>query len=293
MESCGSKRFSLLSNIDSAKDAWRALRDEHDLEIFWNTLRDPGSVTSVGIEDVICFRYITLEKIIREDEWEDVDRFLTFNPSAVRVKITNLGRTALHVAIVAGRDAIVKELLKRTTQEVLTIEDNAGLTVLDCCAVFGNKQMAEIIVTKYPALLRIRNGPNRILPVVLAIWRNSSAKDMVSYLYEKTPKEDLKSDNGVNGATFINKCLYAKYFDLALDLLKYKPEFITCLDFDGESPPVVLATLYYALPSGNQLVFWKRWIYNGGPNLLRCICKCATYELPVQNAHQQGGRGES
>ena len=72
--------------------------------------------------------------------------------------------------------------------------------------------MAEIIVTKFPALLRIGNGPNQILPVVLAIWRNSSAKDMVSYLYEKTPKKDLKSDNGVNGATFINKCLYAKYF---------------------------------------------------------------------------------
>ena len=70
--------------------------------------------------------------------------------------------------------------------------------------------MAEIIVTKFPALLRIGNGPKQILPVVLAIWRNSSAKDMVSHLYEKTPKEDLT--NGVNGATFINKCLYAKAF---------------------------------------------------------------------------------
>ena len=155
-------------------------------------------------------QYHTLEKIIRENTWEEVEQFLTSNPAALHEKITNMGRTALHVAIVAGRDAIVRELLNRTTEENLKEKDNSGLAVLDCCAVFGNKQMAESIVTKFPALLSVGNGPKKILPVVLAIWRNSSAKDMVSYLYEKTPKEDLKC--GVNGATFINKCLYAKAF---------------------------------------------------------------------------------
>ena len=156
--------------------------------------------------------YQTLEKNIQENKWEDVVRLLKSNPAAVGAKITNMGRTAPHVAIVAGRDAILEELLDRTTEENLKIKDNTGLAVLDCCAVFGNKQMAEIIVTKFPALLSIRNEAYRMLPVVLAIRRNSSAKDMVSYLYEKTPMEDLKSDNGVNGATFINKCLYAKAF---------------------------------------------------------------------------------
>ena len=52
--------------------------------------------------------------------------------------------------------------------------------------------------------------------------------------------------------------------DLALDLLKREPEFITSLDLDEVSPLVVLATLSYAFPSGNQLVFWKQWIYDGG-----------------------------
>ena len=99
--------------------------------------------------------YQTLEKNIRENKWEEVDWFLTSNRAAVSAKITNMGRTALHVAIVAGRDAIVRELLNRTTQENLKITDNAGLAVLDCCAVFGNKQMAEIIVTKFPALLSV------------------------------------------------------------------------------------------------------------------------------------------
>ena len=52
--------------------------------------------------------------------------------------------------------------------------------------------------------------------------------------------------------------------DLALDLLKCEPTLITSLDLDEVSPLVVLATLPYAFPSGNQLVFWKQWIYDGG-----------------------------
>ena len=49
MESCGSKRFSLISDIHSAKDAWRALRDAHDEEMFGKYLDskyDPGSYSS-------------------------------------------------------------------------------------------------------------------------------------------------------------------------------------------------------------------------------------------------------
>ena len=45
MESCGSKRFSLISNSDSAKNAWRALRDAHDDETF---CKDFGSRINSG-----------------------------------------------------------------------------------------------------------------------------------------------------------------------------------------------------------------------------------------------------
>ena len=185
-----------------------AIRYSKSFDFYSKSMKNLAGI--LDKEEMNYLRYQTLEKSIRENKWEDVDRFLRSDEEAVRAKITNMGRTALHVAIVAGHDAIVRELLNRTTEDDLKIKDNAGLAVLDCCAVFGNKQMAEIIVTKFPALLRIGNGPKQILPVVLAIWRNSSAKDMVSHLYEKTPKEDLT--NGVNGATFINKCLYAKAF---------------------------------------------------------------------------------
>ena len=49
MESCGSKRFSLISNIDSAKEAWCALRHAHDTEMFvenFDSHYDPGRYSS-------------------------------------------------------------------------------------------------------------------------------------------------------------------------------------------------------------------------------------------------------
>ena len=50
MESCGSKRFSLISDIHSAKDAWRALREAHDEEMYGKYLDSeydiPGSYSS-------------------------------------------------------------------------------------------------------------------------------------------------------------------------------------------------------------------------------------------------------
>ena len=50
MESCGSKRFSLISDIHSAKDAWHALREAHDEEMSGKYLDSeydiPGSYSS-------------------------------------------------------------------------------------------------------------------------------------------------------------------------------------------------------------------------------------------------------
>ena len=49
MESCGSKRFSLISDIPRAKDAWRALSDAHIEEMFRKSLDSkyrPGSYSS-------------------------------------------------------------------------------------------------------------------------------------------------------------------------------------------------------------------------------------------------------
>ena len=156
-----------------------AIRYSKSFDFYSKSMKNLAGI--LDKEEMNYLRYQTLEKSIRENKWEDVDRFLRSDEEAVRAKITNMGRTALHVAIVTGRDAILRKLvnLDTMTEENFKIKDNAGLTVLDCCAVYGNKEMAEIIVSRYPALLSIRNGPKKILPVVLAIWRNSRDRKSV------------------------------------------------------------------------------------------------------------------
>ena len=50
--------------------------------------------------------------------------------------------------------------------------------------------------------------------------------------------------------------------DMALKLLKHYPSLATALDMRGESPVLALACMSFAYPSGNQLIFWKQWIYH-------------------------------
>ena len=49
---------------------------------------------------------------------------------------------------------------------------------------------------------------------------------------------------------------------MALNLLESYPELAIALDYNGRSPGEVLANTSFAYRSGNQLVYWKQWIYN-------------------------------
>ena len=50
--------------------------------------------------------------------------------------------------------------------------------------------------------------------------------------------------------------------DMALDALKEIPTLVTALDKEKESPVLALASMSFAYPSGNHLIFWKQWIYS-------------------------------
>ena len=51
--------------------------------------------------------------------------------------------------------------------------------------------------------------------------------------------------------------------DIALDLVKRCPRLLVTNDGHGDSPINALASMPNSFPSGNRLVFWKRWIYSG------------------------------
>ena len=51
--------------------------------------------------------------------------------------------------------------------------------------------------------------------------------------------------------------------DIALDLVKRCPRLVVAQDRNDDSPFYTLACMPDYFLGGNQLVFWKRWIYSG------------------------------
>jgi ankyrin repeat protein len=157
-------------------------------------------------------QYASFHKNVHEGNWDSANQFLSSHPEALSAKISFDGDTALHIAVVGGHMNIVKELVNKMSEENLKTKNNYDVTVLGFCAQIGKIEMAICIIGKSRTLLSIGNYDKQLIPVVLAIKNNPNAIDMVRYLYDETPKEDLMPGKGVNGATFITQCIYAKAF---------------------------------------------------------------------------------
>ena len=158
-------------------------------------------------EDGRFSQHVSLEKHIREGEWDAANQFIGSNPETMTAKISISGSTALHIAIFEGHMNIVEELVKIMSEENLKIKDTDNCTVLGYCAMVGNIQMAKCIIGKSRTLLSIGSEIHRFIPVVLALLYNPHGTEMARYLYSETPIEHL---NGINGAMFITRAIYSK-----------------------------------------------------------------------------------
>ena len=157
-------------------------------------------------------QYASFRKNVQEGNWDSANQFLSSHPEVLSAKISVDGDTALHIAIYSGHMNIVEELVNKMSEENLKTKDNSDVTVLGFCAQIGKIEMAKCIIGKCRTLLSIENYNEQLIPVVVAIKSNPNAIDTVHYLYAETPKEDLMPGKGVNGATFVTQCIYAKAF---------------------------------------------------------------------------------
>ena len=172
-----------------------------------------GTINSAGMnnyENGRLSQHVSLEKHIREGEWDAANQLISSNPELVTAKISIFGSTALHIAIFEGQMNIVEELVKIMSEENLKITNADGYTVLGYCAMFGNIQMAKCIIGKSRTLLSIGSDIHRFIPVVLALLYNPHGTEMARYLYSETPLEYLMPRNGINGVMFITRAIYSK-----------------------------------------------------------------------------------
>ncbi|KAL5549506.1 hypothetical protein UlMin_004737 [Ulmus minor] len=280
--SCSSDAFSEIRQISSAKSAWDTLAEKFDEAANENNAQN----------DV----YNSFFNDVGKGCLTKVKDYLTLHPEAVRGTSPTFGLTALHVAVTFGHLPIVEVLVNLMTPKDLEIQEReSGLTAFDMAVGKGNIAIAKCMVEKNQKLLSVVNSYHKT-PIAVAI--TSGQKEMARYLYPLTLQHEvLFLDNGEHGAYLMSRSIYNKMFDIVHNLATDHPHLIIAKDNNGNTPIDALTYDTDLFPSGCQLKFWRRWIYNSTQIYVHkrrinfvwflCVVKCLKrcihqiYELKV------------
>ncbi|XP_035547523.1 ankyrin repeat-containing protein NPR4-like isoform X1 [Juglans regia] len=140
--------------------------------------------------------YAPLRRAILEDDWNAAKHFIETHSNCLGAAITKDQDTALHFSVAAKRTRFVKNLVGLMTSEQLALKSNDGrTTALYFAAQSRIVTIAKVMVKhnkNLPSILPSHlKGYIQDLPLYAAIVTGN--RDMVSYLYSKTPIQDLTS----------------------------------------------------------------------------------------------------
>ncbi|XP_022866238.1 uncharacterized protein LOC111386040 [Olea europaea var. sylvestris] len=115
-------------------------------------------------------------------------------------------------------------MVNKTPPDLLTQTDNSGNTALHAVAQLGNVKIAKLLVDKNGELLNFFNNDG-LLPIQVAA--NRCHKRMTSYLLDKFLTNNYSNllEDATAGSVLLS-LVKAKFYDLALYLLKEKPELV-------------------------------------------------------------------
>ncbi|KAG5547053.1 hypothetical protein RHGRI_012924 [Rhododendron griersonianum] len=205
------------------------------------------------------WRYIPLLKATLRGDWKTAENFFQRDKSALTGPIKETGDTALHIAVLVGKENIhfVEKLVEQMPVEALTSTNFSGQTPLHVAAAIGNTKAAAILAGKHPPLLYIfAAGAVKALPIHYAAML--ARRDTLLYLLEVT-RDDRVAVNETSCAEFIDCLIAANFFDIALKWVEKYPRLAI-----AELPaPALLAMALKSseFKSGSQLNFWQRKIY--------------------------------
>ncbi|KAK4840220.1 hypothetical protein QYF36_002779 [Acer negundo] len=219
--SCRADTMSKLRGHESAMLDWKLLAEKRYLPVAEGECVVPVEVTSAITE------YRTLYKAVEQGELETARDFIRNKPDAVRARITFKGDTALHVAVMAGQSNILKWLIYKMLPRDLELKNDMGYTAFSIAAINGFQEMADKMLNKNPDLVNVKDHHGLIPIVVASLY---SSKEMVRYLYKKTPHEKLNPENpDRSGATLLNCLLTDEIYGISVEAEMQK------VDTDQES----------------------------------------------------------
>ncbi|PQM36298.1 uncharacterized protein Pyn_13231 [Prunus yedoensis var. nudiflora] len=239
---CGSDNYSLIWGTKTAKVAWDTLAEKLK-----------------PVQEQL-FPLVPRKDLNIIPTSNDAKEYLSRNPEAIRERGAISGVTALHIAVSLGHLDMAKALVELMTEEDLEIQDANGLTAMVFVATRGITQLAKCITEKNKKLLSLPCPPDNTIPLLrayrLGYW------ELARYLYSVTPLEALLQDNGRGGAEIVSESFRAKYFDIALDLVRRCPNLALAKNYYGFTPLQMCTSMRSRFLSGMHLKYRQQWIYD-------------------------------
>lgn len=219
--SCGYQTLSQIRNCKTAKEAWNHLK-----AVFSEDLRADHDIEQGSLQNG---RLELLHIAVKKGLWNDANSIVSNDIDIISQKSSFNGWTALHVAVDAGQEEIMKELVIKLGA-LLTERDWEGCTPLALAAKStDNKSIAEWMVSEGGEdLLTMKtkaDDDKGDIPVLLAAAKGH--KEMTRYLFSKTRWFTLLDDNCYYGAKLLSHCIHAEMFGKSL-FYNFNFFFLSC-----------------------------------------------------------------
>ncbi|XP_026426982.1 protein ACCELERATED CELL DEATH 6-like [Papaver somniferum] len=185
-----------------------------------------------------------------EGKWELMRYFVTNFHRSVEVPITTCGRTALHVATGAGHSVFALELLKHMSVEALELKDSYdGNTALHLAVIAGLEEVVKEMVKLHRNLTRIDNkkGLNPLFNAAIHVGVGHT--EVIRFLCDVIMEDgESSSFRGHLGARLICNVTRADLYELAYNLIGKHQSLATARDDDGNTMLDELAEKGYTIP---------------------------------------------
>ena len=107
---------------------------------------------------MIKIKFVRIADIYRcalRGDWSEMEAIFRNDPDSVRIKLTETGDTALHVAAGAGNTNFVKELTKLMKTEEQLIPNSEGMLAVHLAALSGHHTIVKHLCRQWNFLYKM------------------------------------------------------------------------------------------------------------------------------------------
>lgn len=203
--SCGYQTLSQIRKCETAKEAWNHLK-----AAFSEDLKAENDDIEKGhLHDV----FGQLQIAVRKGLWDEAKSIIGSGGDVIFQQSSSNGWTVLHVAVDAGQEKIVEELVK-IEPSLLTEKDWEGYTPLALAAVTDDKKIAKWMISEGGddlLYMKIKADDDKgDIPVLLAAAKGH--KQMTRSLFSNNKWSSLLDNNCHYGARLLSLCIQAEIF---------------------------------------------------------------------------------